>query len=407
MSINRSDILAFLIESGKIDLDDVERDMKQQQKEELLREHLYTIYQTTDGRWRTYVRDDTKKSGRRPITARTREAVEDKLVKLYSIRSEPRCLEEILDEWQADKLRTQKQATVSRDRRTWNRYFAGAPITTRPLNEITGREIKIWLEELIANEQLTKHQYVQVKTVINQMLDYAVEVGYIDMSPLVGVKISTSRLRQERKRPSSSQVYSDSELQAIRDHAWKDFESRRNAVHQLAPLALLFMFVTGLRIGEACAVRWGDIDEHKLWVRRFLSVETGEVEERTKGSYGDRHVPLVNSAQQILDTAKRHQTEAGVYRQDGYVFSMRTAEPLPYSTLGRLFYRYCSDLGIEPKSSHKARKTYGSRLQRGGVSLESTRQALGHVQETTTLHSYTYEIDDDEAVLARMEEALE
>ena len=59
--------LAFLEINGIIDLRDVENDMRKARKEKVLQEHPYKIYQGNDGRWRTYMPDDSKPTGRKLI----------------------------------------------------------------------------------------------------------------------------------------------------------------------------------------------------------------------------------------------------------------------------------------------------------------------------------------------------
>lgn len=54
------EIMRYL-EKNNVHLDDIERKMKQDKLNEILQNHHYRISQGSDGRWRTYVNDETKK----------------------------------------------------------------------------------------------------------------------------------------------------------------------------------------------------------------------------------------------------------------------------------------------------------------------------------------------------------
>lgn len=103
----------------------------------------------------------------------------------------------------------------------------------------------------------------------------------------------------------------------------------------------------------------------------------------------DRYVYLPKKALEIIDTARQHQMESGVF-DDGYIFSM-TKKPCPYGTIRKCFYKYCKAIGINGKSSHKARKTYISTLLAEGVNINTVRELVGHADERTTYNSYCFD----------------
>ncbi len=52
------DILRFIINSGMIDIGDVQKNMEAMKREELLEKHPYKIWQGKDEKWYTYLPDD-------------------------------------------------------------------------------------------------------------------------------------------------------------------------------------------------------------------------------------------------------------------------------------------------------------------------------------------------------------
>lgn len=92
------------------------------------------------------------------------------------------------------------------------------------------------------------------------MLDLAVQSDIIPVNVFSLVKVDGKRLfRKDRKKPNYSQVFTNEEVKGITSLAWEDFENKTK-VYELSPLALLFMFQTGLRLGEVCVVRYSDIE---------------------------------------------------------------------------------------------------------------------------------------------------
>ena len=188
-----------------------------------------------DGSWRTHVIDLSKKEKRKQIAANSYEELLDKLMAHYGMLSEPKTLEPILEEFLEDKARTKKQATISRDRRTWKRYLAGTELVRTPLERLEGYEIKVWIENLIKSENLSVHEYSNLKTVVNQMLKYAAR-NYIENDPLCGIEIDTNMLKQDRKAPGKTQRYVKREMERVMAVAWEDFNARNHRIHQLSPL---------------------------------------------------------------------------------------------------------------------------------------------------------------------------
>lgn len=172
-----------------------------------------------------------------------------------------------------------------------------------------------------------------------------------------------------------------------------------------APLAVIFLFYTGLRLGEISALRFEDITGKSMLVNRLVRFPTGEIVDHTKGSYGSRTVPLIPNAAYIIDLIRTHRQERGL-DAEGYIFCPNDKPVSTYNAIERALKKYCQDLGIEERSPHKERKTFTSALLSNGVSINTTRQLAGHVDERTTLNNYCYDRSDEDEKLAQITYAL-
>ena len=118
-----------------------------------------------------------------------------------------------------------------------------------------------------------------------------------------------------------------------------------------------------------------------------------------------RTVPLIPNAAYIIDLIRTHRQERGL-DAEGYIFCPNDKPVSTYNAIERALKKYCQDLGIEERSPHKERKTFTSALLSNGVSINTTRQLAGHVDERTTLNNYCYDRSDEDEKLAQITYAL-
>lgn len=302
-------------------------------------------------------------------------------------------------------LHAATETYLSRIDRDWQKYYTSTNIIDIPLDQITPLMLDEWVHKLIKKYNMSQKQFYNATIVMRQALEYAVDLKIIEENPFTAVKIDGKRVfRREKKKESATQVFLKDELLQLEQLAWEHFDADTMKVHKLAPLAVLFQFQTGLRVGELCAVRYQDVLESKIHINRMFRYELNEVVEHTKGCYGDRYVILTGQAKHIIAVAKAKQIELGV-RSDGYIFSVND-DPVPYEPMRYLYRKYCKAIGTINKSTHKARKTYISALIDGGVNINTIRETVGHCDERTTYKNYCFDRSSEEEKVRKIEEAL-
>lgn len=410
-NISSEQMLSFLAENGIIDIGDVQNAMTKKHREALLKQHPFDIYQGKDGRYRTYVKDVTNGYGRRMIVKSHKEDLLDYLVNIYEEQEKNNSikdytLERIYPDWKSYKeIHTTAKNYIRRIHNDWEKYYVGTDIIKKPLRSLKKLDLDTWAHKLIQDNNMTKKQYYNATIIMRQALDYAVDLGIIAENPFSAVHIDGKRMfRQEKKKPDATQVYLKNEIEPIYKMAWEDFYSPNKLKNKLTPLAILFQFQTGVRIGELCVISYSDIEDvQNLHIQRMYRYETHEVVEHTK-NFEDRKVLLTSSAKQIIETAKAYQKEHG-YSTDGYIFSEDNTPLAPWS-VAYLYNKYCDRLGIMRKSSHKTRKTYISALIDGKVNINTVREMVGHADERTTYNNYCFDRSTEEEKVNLIENAL-
>lgn len=154
-----------------------------------------------------------------------------------------------------------------------------------------------------------------------------------------------------------------------------------------------FAAVTGLRLGELCALRWSHIDRPG----RLLRVASDE-HHRTKTDE-ERIVPLAAPAVDILDRLHASRTTPAGDREanersDGHVFRSAYEEALSAESTSRSFRRYrrMADLP-EGVTFHTLRKTCGVVLANAGVDPFTIQKILGHASVEMTARVYSDVLD--------------
>ena len=403
--------LAFLEINGIIDLRDVEENMRKARKEKILQKHPYSIYQGKDGRWCTYLPDDSKAYGRRLIVKTHLDELETLLCKHYEsieagLFKNVCTLEDLYPAWIEYKSVHVCETTVIRIKKDWRKYYENAEIVKKPIRSITKLEIDTWVHTMIREHGMNAHKYGNFSVILRQMLEFAVDSEIIEKNLFLDVRINRRRvLVPEVKKPDHTQVFTKSEESMLIERAWKAFNKRENYIQRYAPLAVIFLFYTGLRLGEISALKFEDITGKRMLVNRLVRFPTGEIVDHTKGAYGSRTVPLIPNAADIIDLIRTHRQEEGL-DIDGYIFCPNEKPVSTYNAIERVLKKYCQDLGIEERSPHKERKTFTSALLSNGVSINTTRQLAGHVDERTTLNNYCYDRSDEDEKLAQITYAL-
>ncbi|HIV37745.1 MAG TPA: site-specific integrase [Candidatus Blautia stercorigallinarum] len=409
------ELLSFLTENDIIDLDDVQNQMTKKFKETILKYHNHKIWKGTDNRYRTHVNDSTKKSGRRLIVKTKEEDLLSYLAEFYGLkdtnesdsRSVP-TLEKIYPQWlEYKRLHTTAETYILRIDCDWKKYYAQTEIVKKPLTSLNKLKLDEWAHKLIKDHSMTKTQYYNVTVIMRQTLQYAVDMGILKENPFSAVHIDGKRMfRKVKKKADDTQVFLSNEIPAIQRLAWNDFLSNDKLLHRLAPLAILFQFQTGVRIGELCACCDEDVEsENYIHIQRMYryGARKPEIVEHTKTSYGDRKIFLTDLAKKYIQIAKEYKAEHKINSK--YIFSVND-RPLSNWSVAALYRKYCQEIGIINKTSHKTRKTYISALIDGQVNINTVREMVGHADERTTLGNYCFDRSTENEKLKLIQKAL-
>ena len=346
--------------------------------------HQYKVTQLPDGRWQTYFKEKGMRS-RKLIRTNTEDELYEQLYNLYTDRMflDNMTLDALYHEWIEYKASiTESPNTIRRHKQHYAKYFERTEMFERRVSYITPIVLNQFCNELVKDNQMSRKEWTNVKTILKGMFEMAEEKEYIKDNPMHKLRI-TVKFRQVNKKLGDTETFNTDEVQRLYEY----LDERYDKSGDIALLAVKLNTMIGLRVGELVALKWGDvIDEQHIHVSReeIRNQDTGkrEVVSHTK-TRQDRFVVIVPQAAAVLDE---------LYRQtgtsDGFIF-MRNGERLTTRQVNYVLEKYAERTHSLRKSSHKLRKTYASVLQSSGVPIDEIRKQLGHASIQTTL-SYIF-----------------
>lgn len=170
---------------------------------------------------------------------------------------------------------------------------------------------------------------------------------------------------------------------------------------------LLLILNTGMRIGEALALEWGDIDfkNKTLKVNKTLTKakerdEKGSVVGKNKKTFsditktesGNRIIPLNDMAISLLQQIQSYNMRKQI--STDYVACTVDGGYLSERNILRTFKSVLGVVGAEDYTIHALRHTFASRLLKSGTEISVVSKLLGHADINTTYSTYIHVLDD-------------
>ncbi len=165
---------------------------------------------------------------------------------------------------------------------------------------------------------------------------------------------------------------------------------------------LLLLARTGLRVGEACGLRWRDLNLGSVPPRLDGGMAARPVGElvHPKSATSRRTVPLRPEVAAELEAwrhRQQHRADDDFGNVHGLVFTTRSGHPVDQRNVSRAFHRARTAAGVDHGSLKTFRSTVTTQLAEAGLHPNKIQAFLGHAHVTTTMTYDTAITDVDEA----------
>lgn len=169
-------------------------------------------------------------------------------------------------------------------------------------------------------------------------------------------------------------------------------------------LAIVITMFTGIRIGEACGLKFSDIDfdEGVIHIQRtrvrtsksFQKIlRPGEdcatpiCTQSPKSASSDRYIPMIPKLRKIL------QSYAKVFPGDYFISSLST-KPTDTRVLRSWYEQMLKAANVPYLNYHCMRHTFATQMIEKGIDVKTVSSILGHASVEITMDTYCHPSDD-------------
>jgi integrase len=237
------------------------------------------------------------------------------------------------------------------------------------LTDLQARHVEMWLTSLDLSPKSKAH----IRGLLSVLWDYAMWRGDIatqrNPMELVTIKGSSKRTHQPRSLTVA------------------EFQGFVRRLGEPFNLIALLCVSLGLRISEALALKWGDVD----WLGAKLKVERGIVCQKvdTTKTAESRKQLTVDAA--VLDLLKLWKQTTQFPSQDDWMFASPVQLgrlPWSYDAIWRVYQKAAKAAGIGSLGTHTMRHTFRSWLDSVGTPVGVQQKLMRHADIRTTMNIY-------------------
>lgn len=223
------------------------------------------------------------------------------------------------------------------------------------------------------------------RTIFNMALKRAKKNRLIPYNPCEDIDLPKGKPKKEVV------IFTDKEqmefLRAIDGHQYQ--------------VPFLLLISTGLRVGEALALTWPDVNFEDNIINinktlaRTLSEDAKSIFNPPKTETSNRIIPILPM---IAEQLKKHKAEQNKiklkvgkeYNPYSLVFTNMYGGPVSFSTFSRSLKRILKDNNLPLLSPHDLRHTFATRGLESGMDMKELQELLGHSSMKLTSDLYTH-----------------
>lgn len=352
------------------------------------------IYKRKDNRWEGRYQKSVDVNGRTKlgyVYGKTYREVKEKLqiMKMESFET-PKdnitvTFEKVSIEWMHKEKLIIKESTYSKYAKILENHLL-PEFSKMEIQRINSFAVNQFVAKKLKNGRLDGKGGLSAKTVQDMVMVLKSILKMAEDEYSCKVQIKNAVLPDRKKRKIS--VLTVDEQRILSEYAMED-------IHDYKRLGLLMCMVTGMRLGEICALRWSDLDlsDGILKIRYTLqriqnisakaSEKTSVIIDTPKTNSSIREIPLTNSMASILSAVKPRE-------EDSYFLTGRIDKYMEPRTYQYYFSRTIGQLNITPLNFHGLRHTFATRCIENGFDTKSLSEILGHSNVNITLNRYVH-----------------
>lgn len=255
----------------------------------------------------------------------------------------------------------------------------------RIITTITTQDLNRFFDFLLYQKNLANQTTSAYKSRLNKLFQYAVKNGYIETNPIESCIIEYKTRTESKKNPNK--FLEDDEYNRLIEYTRK--------INLRYAMLFEWMYMTGMRVGEALALTWDKIDldsnppiAHVSSTLEYHQLKIKDVYASTspKTTASIRSVSLPNRCIEIL--AQIEEIEGS---NRGFIFTTSKHTPISITAINTFLRTHRERMGIDKNiSTHIFRHTHISKLAEMGLPLYSIQARVGHENSQVTESIYLH-----------------
>lgn len=302
---------------------------------------------------------------------------------------------ELFEEYKAAKKHDVRESSLDKTIRILNLHVIPHLATVR-LKNLNVKVLQKW-KNTIGDLPLATTSKNNIYTELRTMLNFAVKMEYLQNNPLT--KLGAFKDAIDFSKPQDKiQYYTAEEFKRYISFAKTQCKSLTEWGYYVF---FNIAFYTGMRKGEINALKWSDVEDNIIHVRRSVNQKAKgkalvETPPKNKTSYRDLQAPkqLLN----ILNEHKQRQMQdksfSNNYRVCGGIKCLT-------DTSISNFNKKCADGTALPRIRvHDFRHTHATLLINEGINIQEIARRLGHskVEITWNTYAHLYPREEERAI---------
>ena len=286
-----------------------------------------------------------------------------------------------------------KAASFDRLERTYLTQIKDSRVGRCQLGNITSMDVQGLINE--KSRTLSYSSLKKIYELLNGCFEYAVICREMDFNPVRAVQMP--KKENLNKKEKQMGVFSKEELTRIENVAAITYQS--GEVRYRHTWFFLLLANTGLRAGEAIALRWDNIDLDKGFIHVKQNASVVKCRDGKENKYqvvittvktktGNRIVPCNEKALQALRALQDYQKSHHIHSD--YVDCNDKGELLSQQTLPKILKAILKAADVPYRSVHSFRHTFATNLIQAGVDVKVVSQLLGHSSVKITYDTYVH-----------------
>ncbi len=280
----------------------------------------------------------------------------------------------VITRYEAERMPS-RQSTARVYRSFLNNHILPKWGETR-IQDVQPRPVELWLRELPLSPKSKTH----VRSLMHGLVEFAMWTGLLEITrnPVSLVR-NVGATRKVRKARSLTA---------------EQFHALLKELHEPFSTMALLCVCLGLRISEALALRWADVD----WLGSRLKVQRGSVEQVVADVKTEGSARTFNLTGELLGRLKTWKQRSDFSGAADWIFaSPIKLGRLPYSYTGvwRELVRAASAAKVGHLGTHSFRHTHRSWLDAVGTSVAVQQKMMRHADVRTTMNIYGDVVTDE------------